>query len=199
MSTTPPTGPSGEQEPQEPAQQQPGQPYPTQQQPGQPDPAQQQPGQPYPGAAPYAPPPKGKRSRAAAVGITIASVVVAAVVAFGVRYAITSALEPSAEDQVQQGVAELKKNSELPKQIDSVTTLTDIQARGKDIRYVYEISDSVDPATLDARTLRQSVVSSACTMPATKKLLDDGIGMRYHYTFAGDGKTLDLAVGKSDC
>ncbi|MGL3200723.1 MULTISPECIES: hypothetical protein [Curtobacterium] len=204
MSTTPPSEPNGQ--PQQPGQpypgqpQQPGQPYAGQpQQPCQPYPGQPYPGQPYPGAAPYAPPPKAGRSRAAAIGITIASVVVAAVVAFGVRYAITSAMQPSAEDQVQQGVTELKKDYELPKQIDSVTTLTDIEARGKAIRYDYTISASVDSSSVQQSTLRQSVVSNACTTSATKKLLDDGIGMQYHYVFASDQKTLDLAISKADC
>ena len=212
MSTTPPSGPTGE--PQQPGQQHPAQPqagqqysaqpqagqqYPEQPQPGQQYPAQPQPGQPYPGAAPYAPPPKAERSRAAAIGITIASVVVAAVVAFGVRYAITSAMQPSAEEQVQQGVTELKKDYDLPKQIDSVTTLTDIEARGKAIRYDYTISESVDSSAVQRSTLRQSVVSNACTTSATKKLLDDGIAMQYHYVFASDQKTLDLAISKADC
>ncbi|WP_439690746.1 hypothetical protein ACRQ4C_07955 [Curtobacterium sp. SP.BCp] len=227
MSTTPPSGPTGE--PQQPGQQYPAQPqagqqypaqpqagqqYPAQPQAGQQYPAQPQagqqypeqpqpgppyPGQPYPGAAPYAPPPKAGRSRAAAIGITIASVVVAAVVAFGVRYAITSAMQPSAEEQVQQGVTELKKDYDLPKQIDSVTTLTDIEARGKAIRYDYTISESVDSSSVQQSTLRQSVVSNACTTSATKKLLDDGIGMQYHYVFASDQKTLDLAISKADC
>ncbi len=202
MSTTPPSEPNGQP-------QQPGQPYQASpsnppyagqpQQPGQPYPGQPYAGQPYPGAAPYAPPPKAGRSRAAAIGITIASVVVAAVVAFGVRYAITSAMQPSAEDQVQQGVTELKKDYELPKQIDSVTTLTDIEARGKAIRYDYTISASVDSSSVQQSTLRQSVVSNACTTSATKKLLDDGIGMQYHYVFASDQKTLDLAISKADC
>ncbi|PZE89722.1 hypothetical protein DEJ00_10220 [Curtobacterium sp. MCLR17_039] len=202
--------PTGQQYPQQPAgqpQPQPvGQPYAQQQQPpaGQPYAQQQQQppaGQPYQapaGAAPYAPPPKSS-SRGKRVLISVLGVVVAVVVAFLVRQGLNAAFSDSTEEKVSKAVEQIREQSDLPKQVDSVTTWTGIEAEGAAIHYDYTVSSNVDPASITEGAIRDAVGPNLCSNSETKKLLDEDVDMRYTYKFEGSSKTVDTTFTKADC
>ncbi|PZE63181.1 hypothetical protein [Curtobacterium sp. MCLR17_044] len=192
--------PNGQQYPQQPAgqpQQQPaGQPY--AQQPQQPA------GQPYAqaapaGAAPYAPPPKSSSSRGKRVLISVLGVVVAVVVAFLVRQGLNAAFSDSTEEKVSKAVEQIREQSDLPKQVDSVTTWTGIEAEGAAIHYDYTVSSNVDPASITEGAIRDAVGPNLCSNSETKKLLDEDVDMRYTYKFEGSSKTVDTTFTKADC
>ena len=202
--------PNGQQYPQQPAgqpQQQPaGQPYAQQQPVGQPYAQQpQQPaGQPYAqaapaGAAPYAPPPTSSSSRGKRVLISVLGVVVAVVVAFLVRQGLNAAFSDSTEEKVSKAVEQIREQSDLPKQVDSVTTWTGIEAEGAAIHYDYTVSANVDPASITEGAIRDAVGPNLCSNSETKKLLDEDVDMRYTYKFEGSSKTVDTTFTKADC
>lgn len=184
--------PNGQQYPQQPA----GQPY--AQQPQQPV------GQPYAqaapaGAAPYAPPPKSSSSRGKRVLISVLGVVVAVVVAFLVRQGLNAAFSDSTEEKVSKAVEQIREQSDLPKQVDSVTTWTGIEAEGAAIHYDYTVSSNVDPASITEGAIRDAVGPNLCSNSETKKLLDEDVDMRYTYKFEGSSKTVDTTFTKADC
>ncbi|MBO9049202.1 hypothetical protein [Curtobacterium flaccumfaciens] len=201
--------PNGQQYPQQPAgqpQQQPAsQPYAQQQPVGQPYTQQQQPaGQPYAqaapaGAAPYAPPPTSSSSRGKRVLISVLGVVVAVVVAFLVRQGLNAAFSDSTEEKVSKAVEQIREQSDLPKQVDSVTTWTGIEAEGAAIHYDYTVSSNVDPASITEGAIRDAVGPNLCSNSETKKLLDEDVDMRYTYKFEGSSKTVDTTFTKADC
>ena len=201
--------PNGQQYPQQPAgqpQQQPAsQPYAQQQPVGQPYTQQQQPaGQPYAqaapaGAAPYAPPPTSSSSRGKRVLISVLGVVVAVVVAFLVRQGLNAAFSDSTEEKVSKAVEQIREQSDLPKQVDSVTTWTGIEAEGAAIHYDYTVSANVDPASITEGAIRDAVGPNLCSNSETKKLLDEDVDMRYTYKFEGSSKTVDTTFTKADC
>ncbi|MEO7018396.1 MAG: hypothetical protein ABI067_17950 [Leifsonia sp.] len=88
-----------------------------------------------------------QRSRGKRVLASVVSLVVAVVVAFLVRQGFNAATTPSTTDQVKTTVAQIKKQYKLPRQVDSVTTLTGVEAEGATVHYEYTISSTVDPAT----------------------------------------------------
>lgn len=193
--------PTGQQYPQQPA----GQPYAQQQQQpppvGQPYQQQQPAGQPYQapaGAAPYAPPPKSS-SRGKRVLISVLGVVVAVVVAFLVRQGLNAAFSDSTEEKVSKAVEQIREQSDLPKQVDSVTTWTGIEAEGAAIHYDYTVSSNVDPASITEGAIRDAVGPNLCSNSETKKLLDEDVDMRYTYEFEGSSKTVDTTFTKADC
>ena len=183
--------PNGQQYPQQPA----GQPYTQQQQPA---------GQPYAqaapaGAAPYAPPPTSSSSRGKRVLISVLGVVVAVVVAFLVRQGLNAAFSDSTEEKVLKAVEQIREQSDLPKQVDSVTTWTGIEAEGAAIHYGYTVSSNVDPASITEGAIRDAVGPNLCSNSETKKLLDEDVDMRYTYKFEGSSKTVDTTFTKADC
>lgn len=214
--------PNGQQYPQQPAgppqpdgqpsaqqpphyQQQPpaGQQYQQQPYTGQPQAQQPYAQQPYAqaapaGAAPYAPPPKSS-SRGKRVLISVLGVVVAVVVAFLVRQGLNAAFSDSTEEKVSKAVEQIREQSDLPKQVDSVTTWTGIEAEGAAIHYDYTVSANVDPASITEGAIRDAVGPNLCSNSETKKLLDEDVDMRYTYKFEGSSKTVDTTFTKADC
>ena len=202
--------PNGQQYPQQPVGQPQEQPSANQQYPQQPagQPYAQQPqqpaGQPYAqaapaGAAPYAPPPKSSSSRGKRVLISVLGVVVAVVVAFLVRQGLNAAFSDSTEEKVSKAVEQIREQSNLPKQVDSVTTWTGIEAEGAAIHYDYTVSSNVDPASITEGAIRDAVGPNLCSNSETKKLLDEDVDMRYTYKFEGSSKTVDTTFTKADC
>ncbi|WXF91367.1 hypothetical protein WDV91_00770 [Curtobacterium flaccumfaciens pv. flaccumfaciens] len=202
--------PNGQQYPQQPVGQPQQQPSANQQYPQQPagQPYAQQPqqpaGQPYAqaapaGAAPYAPPPKSSSSRGKRVLISVLGVVVAVVVAFLVRQGLNAAFSDSTEEKVSKAVEQIREQSDLPKQVDSVTTWTGIEAEGAAIHYDYTVSSNVDPASITEGAIRDAVGPNLCSNSETKKLLDEDVDMRYTYKFEGSSKTVDTTFTKADC
>ncbi|MBT1545606.1 hypothetical protein [Curtobacterium aurantiacum] len=167
------------------------QPYSGQQQ------AQQPSAQAAPAGAPYAPPPKASRGKR--VLISVLGVVVAVVVAFLVRQGLNAAFSDSTEEKVSKAVEQIREQSNLPKQVDSVTTWTAIEAEGSAIHYDYTVSTDVDPASITETVIRDAVGPNLCSNSETKKLLDEDVDMRYTYAFEGSSKTVDTTFTKADC
>lgn len=183
-----------------PAQNQPNQPNgqpPYQQPPFQPGgqpPYQQQPvGQPP--FQPSSPPPQQSRGRR--VLIAVVGIVVAIIVAVLVRQGFNAAFGESKQDLVNEGVKQIREQSDLPKQVDSVTTWTGVSAEDGTIHYRYTVR--ADPSQLDETALHDSVLQQLCATTETKKLLDRDIAMRYSYGFDGSSKKVDMTFTKADC
>jgi hypothetical protein len=105
----------------------------------------------------------------------------------------------SVESKVQSTVKHVRETQELPMQVDSVTSLTGIEAEGDAIRYNYVVSSSVDPSTLSADSVRSLVLPTVCAAKSTREILDAGIKMKYAYTFEGSTKSLDFTVTNAEC
>jgi len=152
------------------------------------------------GYPPYAPPPVPKRSRGRVVLIVVITVVVAIVVAALVRWGISAAFAgPSKQDVINTSVAQIKKDSGLPKKVDAVTTWTDVKPESDAIHYEYTVSADVDPSSLSEAAIRKSLLPTLCATSATRRILDEDIAMRYSYTFDGSAKTIDTTFTKADC
>jgi hypothetical protein len=107
---------------------------------------------------------------------------------------------PSVESTVKSVVEKARDlQGELPMQVDSVTSLTGIEAEGDAIRYDLVLSSSVDPSTLSAESVRGMVLPTVCAATSTKEILDAGIKMKYVYTFEGSAKSVDFTVTKAAC
>jgi hypothetical protein len=121
----------------------------------------------------------------------------------GAVLALSGAFDGSSEsvESKVKSVAEEARDlqGELPMQVDSVTSLTGIEAEGDAIRYDYVVSSSVDPSTVSADSVRSLVLPTVCAAKSTKAILDAGIKMKYAYTFEGTAKSLDFTVTKGDC
>ncbi|WNY33179.1 hypothetical protein Q9Q99_13460 [Curtobacterium flaccumfaciens] len=134
-----------------------------------------------------------------AVLISVLGVVVAVVVAFLVRQGLNAAFSDSTEEKVSKAVEQIREQSDLPKQVDSVTTWTGIEAEGAAIHYDYTVSANVDPASITEGAIRDAVGPNLCSNSETKKLLDEDVDMRYTYKFEGSSKTVDTTFTKADC
>lgn len=144
--------------------------------------------------------PSQGQSRGRRVLITVVGIVVAIAVAGLVRWGFTAAFGGNAkQDMIASSVAEIRKQSDLPKQVDSVTTWTAVTAEDDAIHYAYRVSSGVDPAAVSKSSVKRSIVPTLCSTDSTRKILDDDIAMRYTYTFDGSSKTMDLTVTKADC
>jgi hypothetical protein len=196
-----PYGQPGQQPYGQPGQQQP---YGQQPQPGQPG-AQQPYGQPgqqqyVPGAAPAGSIAFGqvpRQSRGRRVLITVGSVLVGVLVAGLVRWGLSNAFEPSKQDFVDEGVSQIKEQTQFPKQVDSITTWTGVSAEDGAIHYRYTVA--ADPAQLSEQTVHDSVLSNLCSTKSTRDILDRDIAMRYTYGFQSSDKTIDFEFREADC
>lgn len=152
-------------------------------------PAGQQPSQ------PFSPPPQPSRGRR--VLVSLVGVVVAIVVAVLVRQGFSAAFGESKQDLVNEGVKQIRQQTDLPKQVDSVTTWTGVSAEDGTIHYRYTVQ--ADPSQLDETALHDSVLRQLCSTTETKKLLDRDVAMRYSYGFDGSSKQVDMTFTKDDC
>jgi hypothetical protein len=122
----------------------------------------------------------------------------------GTVLALSGAFDGSSESVVENKVKSAAEEArdlqgELPMQVDSVTSLTGIEAEGDAIRYDYVVSSSVDPSTVSADSVRSMVLPTVCAAKSTKTILDAGIKMKYAYTFERSTKSLDFTVTKAEC
>jgi len=99
---------------------------------------------------------------------------------------------------LRQSVLEISPT--LPRKIDRVTTLTGVEAHGDTYKVFYSMDPSVnlDPSRKDfaERAAKQKI----CQGP-TRTLIDNGITVEYHYTFAASSgeQTLFVFVPAGSC
>jgi hypothetical protein len=104
---------------------------------------------------------------------------------------------PSKQELIQSTVDLMQAT--LPDTIDSVTTLTAVEAEPSTIHYLYTLSAEVDPANLTESVVRESVLASLCSAAETRDLLEDEIAMRYTYTFTSTGESINMTFTQADC
>ncbi|MEK6312121.1 MAG: hypothetical protein V4755_15610 [Curtobacterium sp.] len=101
--------------------------------------------------------------------------------------------------EVQREVDSMLREYPLPARVDSITQLTDIEARGTTIFYQYTIAASVDSASMSETTARRTITNTACTNDGFRAIIDDGVTLQYQYRFASDQHTFDFDVTAADC
>jgi hypothetical protein len=135
---------------------------------------------------------RGRRVLIAVVGI-VAFLVAGALV----RWGLSSFGGPSKQDLVDEGVKKITEQTTFPKQVDSITTWTGVDAEDDAIHYRYSVA--ADPTAISERAIRSSVLSNLCSTTATRDILEEDIAMRYSYVFPGSDKTIDLEFTDADC
>ena len=143
------------------------------------------------------PPTNRRRKR---VLIVLAAVVVFVLAFVLVRWGLSAAFSgPSKQQTIDKSVSQIKEQSDLPKQVDQVTTWTDVKAEADAIHYEYTVASSVDPSTVTEDAIRNAVIPTLCSTASTRHILDEDIAMRYTYAFSGSTKTIDTTITKADC
>lgn len=148
------------------------------------------------GAVAYGGQPTGP-SRGRRVLVTLAGVLAFVVAAGLVRWGFASFGGPSKQELVDEGVAKISEQTTFPKQVDSITTWTGVDAEDEAIHYRYSVD--ADPTAISERSIRDSVLSNLCSTTATRDILEEDIAMRYSYVFPGSDKTVDLEFTNDDC
>lgn len=97
------------------------------------------------------------------------------------------------------GVSELKQQMDLPKRMDEVTVLRDVKAESVSIHYFYDVDKSVSASQVNRSTLRSTVAKQVCANSQSRRLLDEGIRMRYSYTIEGKVDAVNFSIEDSDC
>jgi hypothetical protein len=140
------------------------------------------------------------RSRRKLVLIIVAAVVVFVLAFVLVRWGLSVAFSgPSKQATIDKSVSQIKEQSDLPKQVDQVTTWTDVKAEPDAIHYEYTVASSVDPSSVTEAAIRNAVLPTLCSTASTRRILDEDIAMRYTYAFSGSTKTIDTTITKADC
>lgn len=114
-------------------------------------------------------------------------------IAYGaVRYATQESISPSSSQtsnpsSIEQALVEASKetNKQLPMMVDSATQLSTTMASGKDFIYSYRLigKDYASVTQSDINdSLREGIVSGACTTPETKKMLEEQVRLIYRYS-----------------
>lgn len=148
------------------------------------------------GAVAYGGQPTGP-SRGRRVLVALAGVLAFVVAAGLVRWGFASFGGPSKQELVDEGVAKISEQTTFPKQVDSITTWTGVDAEDEAIHYRYSVD--ADPTAISERSIRDSVLSNLCSTTATRDILEEDIAMRYSYVFPGSDKTVDLEFTNDDC
>lgn len=135
-----------------------------------------------------------KRRTIISIASTVFGLVVFALVYWGLHAIFDG---PSKQDQIEKAVSQLMPS--LPKQVDNVTTLTDVKAEPSTIHYIYSISASVDPASITKSELSKAVLPNVCSIKDTKDILDADVTIKYSYSFVNSPTKIDLSFTKADC
>jgi hypothetical protein len=104
----------------------------------------------------------------------------------------------SKQELIKQTVAYVKKEKQLPWEIDKVTTAIDIREEPGAIRYVYVIHD-MDVELLTDQKLKEFLAPPLCENVDTRKILDKDIHLEYSYQVEKSDKTFFVVVAKEDC
>ncbi|WIB27425.1 hypothetical protein [Curtobacterium sp. MCSS17_015] len=148
------------------------------------------------GAAAFgAQPPQQSRGRR--VLVTVAGILAFVIAAALVRWGFASFGGPSKQELVDEGVAKISEQTTFPKQVDSITTWTGVEAEDEAIHYRYSVD--ADPTAISEQSIRDSVLSNLCSTTATRDILEEDIAMRYSYVFPGSDQTVDLEFTNDDC
>ncbi len=105
----------------------------------------------------------------------------------------------SKQDLVRQIVAEAKKETTFPMELDSVTTMVDITAQPSAIRYEYVLHDLEDTSSFSSQAFRDLIGPDLCKTKSLTDLMDEGIDIQYSYVVRGTQLTYFTSFTKGDC
>jgi len=102
------------------------------------------------------------------------------------------------EEYIQMAVDSIKSEQILPKEVDEVTTWTDITGTSEALQYHYTVHD-IDAEAIDIALLKENMIPALCTTAETKRFLDKEITMEYYYSIKDAPQEYTIAVKKADC
>lgn len=106
---------------------------------------------------------------------------------------------PSKQELVRETVQQLKRENTLPKDIDEVTTWTDVVEQPNAIRYVYTLQD-VDESQISNESLKELIAPQLCqSLDVKDNILDQNINMEYSYQVQDSAQSYFFVVTKNDC
>lgn len=109
-------------------------------------------------------------------------------------------LEDRAETQsdIEDFVAELKAEVDLPYQVDSVTTLDEVEAKEMKIRNLYTVSDQEWTEDFEP-IMKVKVTEVICANAKLKDFSDRGVSFTYEYNFVDSKKVSGVNITKPNC
>jgi len=102
------------------------------------------------------------------------------------------------EDQLRAAAFEMRRD--LPKKLDEITTLTNINVMGRTLVYIYSISrrDASDTELRDF--VENTKLVGMCKNQQMRHLMKDyGVTYRYSYLMPGADKTIDVDINEIKC
>lgn len=110
-----------------------------------------------------------------------------------------SSVDLTTPQSINEIVSGIKSKTTLPTKLDEITTLIDVTAEPKAIRYHYVI-EGADTSTLSDNAFRNLLLPKLCESKDTREgLLNKGVGMQYSYVVKETGDNYYVSVTKDDC
>lgn len=99
---------------------------------------------------------------------------------------------------ISETVKELKNEMAIPQKVDDSTTLMDITAQPKAIRYHYTLS-GLDVSGLSNTSIKNVLLENMCGEKDIQSLLKQNINMEYSYKDSYTNKTFFVVINRADC
>jgi hypothetical protein len=116
------------------------------------------------------------------------------------NYATNSVLYPTTMDQRAQHDALVAGwNANLPRQVDSITTLRKMDLTDNVITYMYDLKTVIGDAQSFTSNMRPKIVAAACSDHDTLELLNSRLTLSYLYSDEKAKNVADIRVSNSDC
>jgi hypothetical protein len=147
-------------------------------------------------------PNKGSNAALAKCAVTLGGLLTIATLILSVttNYATDSVLHPATMDQRAQREALVAGwNANLPKQIDSITTLRKMDLTDNVITYMYDVKTVIDDAQSFTSKMRPKIVAAACSDHDTLELFKSRLTLSYLYSDEKAKNVADIRVSSSDC
>ncbi len=133
-----------------------------------------------------------KKTMMKKIGIVL--IIVAAIYLIGKL----AASQSKKEELVKQIVESAKSQTNLPAELDSTTTMTDIIAVPGAIRYQYVLHDA-DTSSFSNATFRNLIISKLCKDESSKNILNEGINIEFSYAVKDSQQTYFTSFTKANC
>lgn len=106
--------------------------------------------------------------------------------------------DASKTELINQAIQAVKAQMSLPYQIDQATTLVDVTAEPRAIRYHFTLS-GIDTNKITNEFLKNSLNPNICQNKDTKNLLNQDINMEYLYSVENSAQKYFVSFSKADC
>ena len=104
----------------------------------------------------------------------------------------------SQQNSIEQAVMRLQNGTTFPKEVNSKTTETAIEAEPNAIRFDYTIHDT-DVSSISNDSIKSNILSVFCNNDEIQKDLNTGINFEYSYKVKDSSQTFFVSLGKGDC